>query len=68
MVDRTTKNQAQGRARQVKGWTKETAGRASGNGRLKASGRADRLDGKAQSTVADAGEQVKRVARKVTRR
>lgn len=60
-----TKNRAKGRAKQVKGKAKETAGRATGNDRMKASGLADRAEGKAQSVLADAGEKVKRLTRKI---
>ncbi len=66
MVDSTTKNRTKGKAQELKGKVKEIAGRASGNDRLEASGRADRAEGKGRTKLGEAGDKVKRVASKIT--
>ena len=65
MVAATTKSRAKGRAKQVKGKVKQTAGKATGNDRIEASGLIDRAEGKAQTLLADAGDAVKQLTRKV---
>lgn len=54
-----------GQAKQVKGNVKEAVGRATGNDRMKASGRADVSEGKAQAALGDAGQKVKKITKKI---
>ena len=63
-MDETTRANAKGRARQVKGAVKEKAGRATGNRRMEASGQADRGKGKVQSGLGRSGAKVKQFVRK----
>lgn len=49
----STKNKAQGTAREVTGKIKETAGRAVGNPDLEAEGVAEKVAGKVQRKVGD---------------
>ena len=51
----TTADKAKNSAQQVKGKVKETAGKATGNDRLRAKGKADQVKG----NVKQAGENVK---------
>ena len=53
------KDQVEGRAEQLKGASKETAGKVVGNEKLKAEGRADKVVGKVQADVGDAKETIK---------
>lgn len=55
-----------GQAKQVKGKVVEAAGRITGNERMKASGRADVGEGKAQTAVGGAGIKVKKIAKIVS--
>ena len=55
-----------GQANEVKGNVIAAAGRVTGNDKMKASGRADVAEGKAQSTVGGAGQKVKKIAKKIT--
>lgn len=64
MSARTTK--MKGQANEAKGNVKVAAGRVTGNDRMKASGRADVAEGKAQSTLGDAGQKVKSITKKIT--
>lgn len=59
----TTKKK--GQAKEVKGKVKEAVGRATGNDRMKASGRADVSEGKVQSALGDAGQKVKKITKKI---
>mgnify|MGYP003946100563 CR=1 FL=1 len=52
------KDQVKGRAETAKGNVKEAAGKAVGNDRLAAEGRADQAAGKVQSKVGDAKRDV----------
>jgi len=52
------KDQVKGRAETAKGNVKEAAGKAVGNDRLAAEGRADQVAGKVQSKVGDAKRDV----------
>jgi uncharacterized protein YjbJ (UPF0337 family) len=63
-MDETTKVNAKGRAKQVKGTIKEKAGRATGNRRMEASGQADRGKGKVESGLGRSGAKVKQLVRK----
>ena len=54
-----------GQAKQVKGKVIEAAGRLTGNDRMKASGRGDVSEGKAQAALGNAGQKVKKVAKKI---
>ena len=54
-----------GQAKQVKGKVKEATGRLTGNDEMKASGRADVSEGKAQAALGNAGQKVKKVAKKI---
>ena len=53
------KDQVEGRAEQLKGAIKETAGKVVGNEKLKAEGHADKVVGKVQADVGDAKEAIK---------
>ena len=53
------KDQVEGRAEQLKGAIKETAGKVVGNEKLKAEGTADKVVGKVQADVGDAKEAIK---------
>lgn len=64
MSVRTTK--AKGQAKEVKGHVKQAVGRATGNDRMEASGRADVSVGKGQAAVGKAGQKVKKIAKKIT--
>ncbi|HYM14248.1 MAG TPA: CsbD family protein [Dehalococcoidia bacterium] len=63
MSARTTK--VKGQAKQVKGNVKAAVGRATGNDRMKASGRADATMGKGQAAIGGAGQKVAKVARTI---
>ncbi|MHB8377414.1 MAG: CsbD family protein [Dehalococcoidia bacterium] len=63
MSARTTK--MKGQAKEVKGNAKAAAGRATGNDRMKASGRADVSEGKAQSALGGAGLKVKKITKNI---
>jgi uncharacterized protein YjbJ (UPF0337 family) len=54
-----------GQAKEVKGKVKEAVGRATGNQRMKASGRADVSEGKAQAALGDAGQKVNKITKKI---
>jgi uncharacterized protein YjbJ (UPF0337 family) len=54
-----------GQAKQVKGKVKEAVGRATGNDRMEASGRADVSEGKGQSALGGAGQRVKKITKKI---
>ncbi len=54
-----------GQAKQVKGKVKEAAGRLTGNDEMKASGRGDVSEGKAQAALGNAGQKVKKAAKKI---
>jgi uncharacterized protein YjbJ (UPF0337 family) len=53
------KDQVEGRIDQVKGAIKETTGKAVGNDKLEAEGKANKVVGKVQANVGDAKEKVK---------
>jgi uncharacterized protein YjbJ (UPF0337 family) len=55
-----------GQANPVKGNVIAAAGRATGNDKMTASGRADVAEGKAQSAVGGAGQKVKRIVKDIT--
>lgn len=63
MSARTTK--MKGQAKEVKGKVIESAGRVTGNDRMKASGRADVGEGKGLSALGDAGQKVKKITKKI---
>jgi len=54
-----------GQANQVKGKVKKTAGRATGNDRMEASGRADVTEGKGQAAVGGVRLKVKEITKKI---
>ena len=49
----STRDKAEGTAKDMKGKVKEGAGRMTGNDRMAAEGRADQIEGKAQKKVGD---------------
>ncbi|WP_412075714.1 CsbD family protein [Streptomyces xanthophaeus] len=51
---------AKGKAKQMKGKLKESAGDAMDDHRMQAEGTAERMSGKAEETVAKAGDKMKR--------
>ena len=53
------KDQVKGRAEEVKGSVKETAGKVVGNTRLETEGAIDKTTGKAQAGYGDAKEKLK---------
>ena len=55
-----------GQAKQVKGNVIAAAGRVTGNDKMKASGRADVADGKAQAAVGGAGQKIKKIVKDIT--
>jgi uncharacterized protein YjbJ (UPF0337 family) len=55
-----------GQANEVKGEAIEAVGKVTGNDRMKASGRADLAEGKAQAGLGDAGQKVKKFTKKIT--
>ena len=63
MSAETTKRR--GQANEAKGKVIEAAGKVTGNDRMKASGRADVAEGKAQATLGDAGHKVKKLTKKI---
>ncbi len=54
-----------GQAKEVKGKAIEAVGRITGNDRMRASGRADVDEGKAQVALGDAGQKVKKFTKKI---
>jgi len=54
----------EGAAKQAKGAIKEVAGKITGDEKLKAEGRADKVEGKVQNTVGGAKDAVRDVADK----
>jgi uncharacterized protein YjbJ (UPF0337 family) len=50
-----------GQAKEVKGKVKKAVGRATGNDRMQASGRADVTEGKGQAALGGAGQKVKKI-------
>lgn len=64
MSARTTK--IKGQANKVKGNVKNAVGRATGNDRMQASGRADVSEGKGQVALGGAGQKVKKIAKAIT--
>lgn len=63
MSARTTK--LKGQSKEVKGQVKQAVGRATGNDRMTASGRTDVSLGKGQAAVGNAGQKVKKIAKKI---
>jgi|CXWL01.1.fsa_nt_gi uncharacterized protein YjbJ (UPF0337 family) len=63
MAVRTMK--VKGQEKQVKGNVKEAVGKVTGNDRMKASGRTDVSEGKAQAAVGDASQKVKKFAKRI---
>ena len=53
------KNRIEGGAEDVKGTIKEAVGKLVGNERLEAEGKADKVEGKTQSTIGKAKDAVK---------
>lgn len=58
------RDEMKGQMRRAVGAGKETAGKATGNRRMEASGRSDRAKGKVQSKVGEAKQKVRDVSRK----
>lgn len=57
------KNQVNGRARTVKGKTKEVAGKITGNEKLEQEGRVDQVSGKVESGYGDLKSDVTRIVK-----
>jgi uncharacterized protein YjbJ (UPF0337 family) len=55
-----------GQAKEVKGNVIAAAGKVTGNDKMKASGRADVAEGKAQSAVGGASQKIQKIAKKIT--
>lgn len=53
------KDQVAGVAKEMKGAVKDAAGKAVGNKKLQAEGKADKIAGKVQKTYGDAKEKIK---------
>ena len=54
-----------GQAKEVKGNVIAAAGKVTGSDKMKASGRADVAEGKAQSALGGAGQNVQKIAKKI---
>jgi uncharacterized protein YjbJ (UPF0337 family) len=54
-----------GQAKEVKGKVIAAVGRVTGNDRMRAAGRADLAEGKAQSALGDSGLKVKKFTKKI---
>ena len=59
------KERIKGAAQQAKGNIKEAAGKMTGDGKLKAEGQADKVEGKIRNAVGGAKDAVRDAARKI---